>query len=151
MKKLLTGLVAALISFSAFAEHHSSVEAEIREMAEAFGTAYATNDVEAYFGFYTDDAVLYFFGARQPVAEYREEWTAAIKAGGGVEKNEESDLQVQVMPGGDVAIATYFVDNRSRSPDGEVTSARAFETDVWQKIDGKWLIVNMHYSEIASE
>ena len=151
MKKLLTCLVAALISFSAFAEHHSSVEAEIREVAEAFNTAYATNDVETYFDFYTDDAVLYFYGARRPVAAYREEWTATIEAGGGVEKNEESDLQVQVMPSGDVAIATSFIDNRSRSPDGDVSSARAFETDVWQKIDGEWLIVNMHYSEIAPE
>ena len=80
MKKLLTCLIVAMISFPAFAGDHSSVEAEIREVAEAFNTAYATNDIETYFAFYTGDAVLYFYGARQPVAAYREEWTAAIKA-----------------------------------------------------------------------
>lgn len=151
MKKMLTCLIVAAISLPAFAGDHSSVEAEIREVAEAFNTSYATNDVETYFAFYTEDAELYFYGARQPVAEYREGWTATIKAGGGVEKNEESDLRIQVMPGGDVAIATYFVDNVSRSPAGEVSSAKAFETDVWQKIDGKWRLVNMHYSEIPAE
>jgi len=151
MKKMLTCLIVTAFSLPAFAGDHSSVKAEIREVAAAFNTSYATNDVETYFAFYTDDAELYFYGARQPVAEYRESWTASIEAGGGVEKNEESDLRIQVLPGGKVAIATYFVDNVSRSPDGEVSKAKAFETDVWQKIDGKWRIVNMHYSEIPAE
>ena len=59
-----------------------------------------------------------------------------------------SDLQVQVLPGGEAAVATYFVDNEPVSPDGSVAAARAFETDVWQKIDGEWKIVSLHYTEI---
>jgi hypothetical protein len=35
-------------------------------------------------------------------------------------------------------------------PDGAVTSTKAFETDVWQKIDGAWKVVGLHYSEIPS-
>ena len=72
-------------------------------------------------------------------------------AGGGVVRNDASDLQVQVLAGGDVAVATYFVDNETRSPDGEVTTAKAFETDIWEKVDGDWKIVGLHYSEITSE
>jgi ketosteroid isomerase-like protein len=112
MKKLLTCLVAVLIAIPTMAEHHKSAEAEVYAAINAFNDAYATNDVEGYFGHYTDDATLYFSGARQKVADYHEEWTALVDAGGGVEKN---------------------------------------ETAVWQKIDGEWKIVSLHYTEIAPD
>jgi ketosteroid isomerase-like protein len=56
-----------------------------------------------------------------------------------------------MMPGEEVAIATSFINNRTRSPDGEISTVRAFETDVWQKIDGKWKIISLHYSEIPPD
>ena len=74
-----------------------------------------------------------------------------MEAGSGVEKNETSHFQVQVMPSGDVAITMSFIDNRMHNPEGSKTAARVFETDVWQKIDGKWKIISLHYSEIAPE
>ena len=151
MKKLLICLLVALIPLSALAAHHESVEAKIQALEEAFNGAYASNDVETYFGYYTEDAALYFFGARQPVAAYLEDWSATIEDGGGYEKYDLADMRVQVMPGDSVAIATYFVDATSRSPDGELAALRAFETDIWQKIDGRWRIVNMHYSDIPVE
>ena len=151
MKKLLTCLVAVLIATSTMAEHHNSAEADVSAAVHAFNEAYATNDVEVYFDHYTDDATLYFFGARQIVADYHEEWSATVDAGGAVEKNDISDVQVQVMPGDEVAVATYFVDNTTTSPDGEITMAKAFESDVWQKIAGEWKIVSLHYTEIAPE
>ena len=151
MKRLLACLIVTLLSFPALAEHHLSVEAEVREASEAFNTAYATNDIEAYFGAYADDAAVFFYGSRQDISAYHEEWSAMIDAGGGVEMNEMSNVLVQVMPSGDVAIVTSFVENRTRSADVEVSVAKAFETDVWQKIDGDWKIVNLHYSEIASD
>jgi len=151
MKKLLTCLVAVLIPISTMAEQHSSAETEVHAAVEAFNGAYATNDVESYFSYYTEDATIHFDGARQNVAAYHEVWSAMINAGGAVEKNDLSDVRVQVMPGDEVAVASYFVDYVSRSPDGEMAVARAFESDVWQKIDGEWKIVNLHFSEIAPE
>ena len=151
MKKILGGFAIALITLSAMAEHHGSENADLHAAIKAFDHAYATNDVETYFSFYAGDATVYFYGARQDIAAYHEEWTAMMEAGGGVEMNEMSDLQVQVMPCGDVAIATSFVGNRTRTPDGTTSTIRAFETDVWQKIDGKWKIISLHYSEIAPE
>jgi len=151
MNKILTCFAAALISFSAVADQHSSVGAEVRDVVKAFNGAYATNDVEGYFSHYTDDAMLYFYGARQKVSAYHEEWAAMVDAGGAVEKNELSDIQVKVMPGGDVATASYFIEYRSRAPDGEVSEAKAFESDVWQKIDGAWKVVSLHYTEIPPE
>lgn len=148
MRILLSSIVIALISFSAMAAHHESENAELYAAIEAFDRAYATNDVETYFGFYADDATVFFYGARQDVDAYHEEWIALMAAGGGVEMNEMSDLQVQVMPSGDVAIATAFVDNRTRAPDGTTTTVRAFETDVWLKTDGEWKVISLHYTDI---
>lgn len=148
MKRIVICLLWALVPLSALAEQHESVEAEVRAMTEVFNTAYASNDADTYFGCYTENSTLFFFGARQAVADYSKEWRALIAAGGGAVKNDMSDLQIRVLPGGEAAIATYFVDNRSRTADGEVTDAKAFETDVWQKIDGEWKIVSLHYSEM---
>jgi ketosteroid isomerase-like protein len=94
---------------------------------------------------------VYFGDARVDISAYHEMWTGLMAAGGGVELNEMSDLQVQVMPGADVAVATSFIDNRTRSPDGTTATSKAFETDVWQKFDGKWKIISLHYSEISAE
>ena len=151
MKNLLACLVAVLISTSSMAEHHKSVEADVRAAVIGFNHAYATNDLDSYFGYYSDDVSMYYYGERQDIADYREEWHAMIDAGGGVEKNDASDVQVQVLPGDEVAIASYFVDNASRSTDGETSVVRAFETTVWQKIEGKWKVVNLHYTQITPE
>ena len=151
MKKILTCLVVALISIPAIAEHHNSVDAEVRDAANAFISAYASNNIDAYFSYYTDDATVYFYGERHKVSAYREEWTAEIDAGGGVEKNETSDVRVQVMPSGDVAVVTSFIDNRTRGTDGETTTVRAFETEVWQKIGDEWKVISLHYTEIPAE
>ncbi len=151
MNKILTFLFAALISLSAVADQHKSVESEVRAAVEAFNGAYARNEVENYFSYYTDDAMVYFFGARQDVSAYHDEWTETIGAGNAVEKNALSDIQVRVLPGGNAAVASYFIDFRMRSPDDDVSDARAFESEVWQKIDGKWKVVALHYTEIPAE
>lgn len=151
MRKVLACLVIALLSVSALAEHHGAKHDDLHAAIKAFDAAYANNDVEKYFSFYADDATVFFGGERVDVDAYHEMWTGLIEAGGGVELNEMSDLRVQVLPGGEAAVSTSFIDNRTRSPDGSTTSSKAFETDVWQKVDGEWKIVSLHYSEIPSE
>jgi ketosteroid isomerase-like protein len=147
MKKLTMLIAGALIATTVFADHHE-VEAQIRAAEEAFNGAYESNDYETYFGFYAEDATLFFYGERQDLTDYYDEWKAMIEAGGGVGKYEMSDMRIQVMPGGEVAIATYFIDGSSYTPDGESTALYAFETDVWQKIDGEWKVVSLHYTGI---
>ena len=148
MKKLLICLTGALLSVASVAEHHDQ---PVRQAVQAFNDAYANNEVEKYFSFYEADAMLYFYGSRQTVADYHEEWAATIGAGGAVEKYDLSDLSVKVLPGGDVAVSSYFVDFRMRTPDGEVSASRGFESEVWQKVDDGWKIVSLHYTEIPGE
>ena len=153
MKKVLIVLAATFISFSVLADNpNSSAVTEVTNAVKAFNKAYETNDVEGYFNHYANDAMLYFYGDRWEVATYHEYWkTAVVEAGGGVEKNMQSDLQVKVTSGGDTAIAAYFVENRSRSPEGDINEEKGYESDVWQKIDGVWEIISLHYSVIPSE
>jgi ketosteroid isomerase-like protein len=152
MRKILNCIGILLMSFSAMAEHHGAENADIQAAKIAFEDAYATNDVEKYFSFYADDAKVYFGGAaRGEVAPYHKMWTALIAAGGGIELNKLTDLQIDVVPSGDVAVVTSFIDNRRREPNGTRVTAKAFQTDVWRKIDGKWKIISLHYSEFSAE
>ncbi len=151
MNRILTCMAFCFLSVAAAADDHSTVEAEVRKAVTAFNAAYEENRVDDYFEYYDGDADVFFSGARQDVAAYHSEWKALLAAGAGVEKNELSDLRVRVMPPGDIAVATYFVDYRFRAPDGEVAAAKAFESDVWRKTDGGWKVVNLHYSEIEQE
>ena len=147
MRKLFTCLVVLLLPIAAGAQ--KPADADVREAVSAWNGAYASNDVETYFGYYVADATLYFYGARQDVAAYHDEWAAMIKAGGGVEAYDLSDVQVRLLPG-NAAIANYFVDYRIRNADGSVSEGRAFETDIWQKIGGAWRVVGLHYSDVES-
>ena len=155
MRNILRCFVIVLMSFSVMAAHDGDKKgaknAALHAAIKAFDHAYANNDVEDYFSFYADDATVYFGDGRVDMAAYHEMWIGLMAAGGGVERNEMSDLQVQVMPIGDVAIATSFIDNRTRSADGTTSTSKAFETDVWQKIDGKWRIISLHYSDISAQ
>ena len=151
MQKLLNGFFILFLSFSATAEQASEKNADLYAAIKAFDHAYATNEVEKYFSFYADDATAYFGDGRVDIAAYHTMWIELMAAGGGVEINTMSDLQVQIMPSGDTAVATSFVDNRTRSPDGTKSTSKAFETDVWQKVDGHWKIIGLHYSAIAAE
>ena len=151
MRKMLTFIAALLIPFTVVAEHHGPVAVEVTDAVKAFNSAYASGQVDTYFSYYADDAMVYFYGARQDLGAYHDEWAAMVEAGGAVEKNELSDIRIQVMPGGDIAVASYFVDYRLRTPDGEVSASKAFESEVWRKIDGDWKIVNLHYSEIPEQ
>ena len=133
------------------AQQQSEEPADLYAAIMAFDHAYATNDTDTYFDYYAETATVFFSGDRQDLADYAESWPKLIEAGGGVEKNEMSDLKVQVLPGGDVAVSTAFIDNITRSPDGSKDAIRAFETDVWQKIDGEWKVISLHYTELPAE
>ena len=152
MRMVLSCIVIVLMSFTAMAENQSAENADLHAAIKAFDHAYANNDVEDYFGYYADGATVYVGGdARVDMGAYHAMWTGLMEAGGGVELNEMSDIQVQVVPGGDVAVVTSFINNRTRSADGKTATSKAFETDIWQKIDGQWKIISLHYSAIAAQ
>lgn len=148
MKKILMCALVGMVPFATLGDSHEGIEEAIRAMEQTFNGSYAENDLDTYFGIYAEDATLIFFGARQSVADYEEEWRAGITAGNRIERNDMSDMRIQVLPGGKVAIATYFLVTEMHSPDGKVVTWKAYDTDVWQKIDDTWKVISVHYSEI---
>lgn len=146
MKKIAI-VIGLLLTAPVFADHHEGVAGEVKAAMTAFNDAYESGDYETYFSYYTEDATLFFFGERQKVSDYYDSWKATVESGFRYEKYELSDVRVQALGDGGAAVTTYFVDLRSRSADGEVAEAKAFESEVWEKIDGEWKVVSLHYTE----
>ena len=151
MKKITIFIVSGLMSVAVMADHHGAAEAELRRTVIAFNEAYAANDLDLYFSYFADDADMYWSGSRQTVAGYYEDYSATVKAGGAVQKNGVLDLQIRMLPGNEAGIVTFFVDYRFHNPGGEITVEKAFETEVWQKIDGAWKLVGLHNNVIPPE
>ena len=151
MTYLLMSLFAILLPLSVQGGGNAAVEKEIKDNVMKFNGTYAENDLDAYFSFYAEDATLIFGGGRTAVADYSKSWHELIAGGGGVAKNECTDIEVRVMPGGEVAIATYHIEVHTRSVEGEVSKETAIETDVWQKRNGTWKIVSLHYNSRPME
>ena len=133
------------------ADEHDAAQAELRNVVVAFNEAYADNDLELYFSHFAEDADMFWSGARHTTAAYRDDYMATIKAGGAVEKNVVSGLVIRMLPGNEAGIASFFIDYRFRNPGGEITVEQAFETEVWEKIDGAWKLVGMHNNVIPPQ
>ena len=153
MKNFLIILTTMFIFTSASADHHHlKAAAEVRNATIAFNLAYETNDVDGYFDMYAEGAMLYFYGDRWEVSTYYDYWKdSMVGAGEKKKKNTATDIQVKVTPDGNTAVVGAFIENRSRSPEGDINEEKGYETEVWSKIDGVWKIISLHYSVIAPE
>jgi ketosteroid isomerase-like protein len=144
-------LAGQLLLASASAGQQDATENEVRDLVVAFNDAYARNDLETYFDYYDENATQWWESGRVSVADYKKQWYALIEGGGGVEKNELSDIRVQVGPSGDTAVATYRVDVVTRATDGTRSNESAWETDVWFRRGGRWKVVHLHYNSRPAE
>lgn len=122
---------------------------EIRQLESDFNAAYAKNDLPKYFSFYADDFRGLFPSGPTTLADYRKEWTASVTAGNILLAFTYTDLQVQVSPAADAAVASYRATARMRYVGKEPVDEPYFETDVFFKRKGKWKLVEVHYSPVA--
>jgi ketosteroid isomerase-like protein len=139
-------LAGALLASSA-AVAADPVASEICRLETAANAAYAANDLPAYFAYYADDLRALFPEGPTTLAGYKASWTAFIKGGGAILSFKDSDMQIQVGPSGDVAVASYLASVNTRTPGKGVTVESYAETDVWFKRAGQWKIAEIHYSE----
>jgi hypothetical protein len=72
--------LAFLLAFSVSTPSFAGPSADIRRLENEFNAAYAANDLDKYFGYYADDAILWFPEGRTDVPAYKKEWTEYIKA-----------------------------------------------------------------------
>ena len=95
---------------------------------------------------FAPDLTQWFPQGRVDLPSYRASWTKYIAAGNRVERVEVRDLQVQLGPSADAAVATYVLRVTTRSAKGEVTTEDNQETDVLFKRAGAWSIVHVNYA-----
>ncbi len=124
-----------------------SVAGQIHKLEDQVNAAYAANDLPVYFSFYADDLRALYPDGPTTLPAYRADWTAFIKGGGAIESFKDTDMHIQVSPGGDVAVASYLASVRIRTPGKGVATSSFSETDVWFRRHGRWKIVEIHYSE----
>jgi len=123
-----------------------SVADEIKDIEARANAAYESNDLPQYFSFYAADFSQFLPEGRTDLPAYRKEWTAYIGEGNRVQKVEISDMQVQVGPNKDTAVASYVLHVRTRLKDGKITDEDNQESDIFFKRAGEWKIVFLHYS-----
>jgi ketosteroid isomerase-like protein len=121
-------------------------KADIDRLEKDFNAAYAANDLDRYFGFYSEDAVLWFPEGRTDVPSYRKMWTAYIKGGARLQSCTLSDYHLTLSPQGDSAIASYLLRVKTLEANKKVTDELFQETDVWFQSAGAWKIAHVHYS-----
>jgi ketosteroid isomerase-like protein len=119
---------------------------DIDRLEKDFNAAYAANDLDKYFGYYSDDAILWFPEGRTDVPSYKKMWTAYIKNGAQLQAALLSDYHVKFSPQGDAAIVSYLLRVKTLEADKKATDELFQETDVWFKGTAGWKISQVHYS-----
>jgi ketosteroid isomerase-like protein len=144
--KLALLFSCALLFTGASTGARADTRADIDRLEKDFNAAYAANDLDKYFGYYSEDAVLWFPEGRTDVPSYRKMWTAYIKGGARLQSAELSDYHVKISPQGDEATASYLLRVKTLEADKKKTDELFQETDVWFKTAGGWKLAHVHYS-----
>jgi ketosteroid isomerase-like protein len=150
LMKLSTLYSCALLLFGWSSLANAGPKADIERLETEFNAAYAANDLDKYFGYYSDDAILWFPEGRTDIPAYKKEWTAFIKSGGKILACTMSDKHLRLSPQSDAAIASYLLHVKTQAEDKKVTDEVYQETDVWFKAAGGWKIAHVHYSLAAA-
>ena len=149
-KQLALIAIVAVASFCGAARAASTGD-QIRQLETDFNAAYAKNDLPTYFSYYADDFRGLFPDGPTTLDAYRKEWTASVKAGNVLVAFTYTDMQVQVSPSEDAAVATYRATANMHYVGKAPVDEKYFETDVWFKRGGVWKVVEVHYSPAAAK
>jgi ketosteroid isomerase-like protein len=141
-----TLLSCALLILGLSALAHAGPKADIRQLETEFNAAYFANDLDKYFGYYADDAILWFPEGRTDIPAYKKEWTEFINSGARIQDGAISDMHIRFSPQGDAAIASYLLHLKTQQADKKVLDEMYQESDVWFKAAGGWKITHVHYA-----
>ena len=142
-------LVAGCLSAGLPARAQTKDEQEIRSLEDQFAAAFSAKDVDAIMKFYVPGNELFVFDMgvpRQHVGwdDYKKDWHDFLAMLSGPIKFTLSDLSV--MSDGKIAYGHNIQHLSWTMTDGSLMEMTVRVTDVYRKIDGKWLIVQEHVS-----
>lgn len=148
MKTLaLAAFAAAALAAPAMAFAQSSDEAEIRAVQDRITAAINAKDPDAIVQNYSPDVFVFDLPPpRQYVGEaaWKADWQGVFASAAGAGHMDVQDLAITVS--GDVAYSHAIDHYVSDGPNGTKMVLNLRATDVYRKVDGKWLIVQEHLS-----
>ncbi len=144
----LTCTALLLGSTPVFAQ--STTDRAVRDGVSRLVQAYGANDLDTYFSIYAKDMTVHMARGRWTHQDYHNFWTEHVEGGGGNRTARVEDLVVQVLPGGESAVATFRMPVESRIPEGADPSRDPrivyYMTTVWALRNASWNIVHVHWS-----
>jgi ketosteroid isomerase-like protein len=146
---IAAALVAVCLSAGRPAQAQTRDEQEIRALESRFAAAFNAKDLDAIMKFYVPGNDLFVFDVgvpRQHVGweDYKKDWQDLLAMFSGPIKFEISDLSV--ASDGKIAYGHSIQHVWGKATDGSTIDMTVRVTDVYRKIDGKWLIVQEHVS-----
>jgi len=147
---VLAGLtVTAALGGAMRAQAQSKDEQEIRALEDRFAAAFNAKDLDAIMKVYEPGDELFVFDVgvpRQHVGweDYKKDWKDFLAEFPGAMKFEMHDLSI--VTDGKIAYSHSIQHVVGTGPDGSPIEFTVRVTDVYRKIDGKWLIVQEHVS-----
>ncbi len=144
-----TALVAGCLSAAVPARAQSKDEQAIRALEDQFAAAASAKNLDAIMKVYVPGSELFVFDVgvpRQHVGweDYKKDWQDYLALFKGPIKFTVSDLSV--MSDGKIAYGHSIQQVSGTGTDGTSMDMAVRVTDVYRKIDGKWLIVQEHVS-----
>ena len=122
---------------------------EVRDAVTKLTQTYGANDIDGYFSFYAPDLTWWGPGGRSDKESYHKMWTESVKTTGGLASAENSDLRIQVSPGGDLAVASYLLKVVRRNPGANRGPNVTYEmSPTLIKRGGNWTIVHLHFQVV---
>ena len=146
---LLIGVALYTMSFQASAQTNDEDKKEIQALAGRFAAAYKAKDINAIMAGYVPDESLLVFDVVPPrqyagAKAYRKDWEDLFAAFPGAVDFEIRDLRI--MTDGELAFSHSIQHAVLTGVDGMKVDITARVTDVYRKINGKWLIIHEHIS-----
>jgi uncharacterized protein (TIGR02246 family) len=144
-----TALAAGCLAVALPARAQMKDDQEIRALEDRFATAFNAKDLDGIMKVYVPGNDLFVFDVgvpRQHVGwdDYKKDWQDYLALFKGPIKFTISDLSV--MSDGKIAYGHSIQQVSGTGTDGTSMDMTVRVTDVYRKIDGKWLIVQEHVS-----
>lgn len=149
-----SGSAAALVIFLSLvvapaARGDAADEAAIKTLQQNFVIAVKAKDIDGLMKYYVPDDTLFVFDVVPPrefvgAAAYRKDWEEFLTSIDGQLTFEMSDFALTAD--GNMAFAHSIQRAAGKTKDGNDFDFTTRVTDVFRKIDGKWLVVHEHLS-----
>jgi ketosteroid isomerase-like protein len=141
------GIAVAACAFTSCS--HSNDEADINASVQRLVAAVDAKDINAIMAYYSPDENLFVYDAVPPrqyvgATAFRKDWLEFLAAYPASIHAETNDWKVE--SDGNLAYAHGAFRTVGPDKDGKTLDLTARVTDVYRKINGKWLVVHEHVS-----